>query len=206
VQARRFGAERLLARPLAGVSAAGRATSAALSDGTLIRGRAVLFASGVEWRRLDLPGIDDLLGAGVLLRGRAERGAGVHGFPGPSWWAAAIQRASGWSGSPGTRSVSRCWSAAATSARRCRSTSSIRCRLSRMLRGRVRGQVVGLEADDRLRAVIVGSGDSNRTAAVAGGCLVSSAIGGAPRTDGAAGIGLATSTAGYLVTGLDGRR
>ena len=29
-------------------------------------------------------------------------------------------------------------------------------------------------------------------------------IGGTPRTDGAAGIGLATNTAGYLVTGGDG--
>jgi thioredoxin reductase (NADPH) len=51
VQARRFGAELLLARPLAGVSADGPGYVAELSDGTLIRGRAVLFASGVEWRR-----------------------------------------------------------------------------------------------------------------------------------------------------------
>ena len=65
VQARRFGAELLLARPLAGVSADGPGYVAELSDGTLIRGRAVLFASGVEWRRLDVSGIDDLLGAGV---------------------------------------------------------------------------------------------------------------------------------------------
>src|SRR5947209_16063901 len=65
VQARRFGAELLLARPLVGVSADGPGYVAGLSDGTLIRGRAVLFASGVEWRRLDVPGIDDLLGAGV---------------------------------------------------------------------------------------------------------------------------------------------
>ncbi len=65
VQARRFGAELLLARPLVDVSADGPGYVAELSDGTLIRGRAVLFASGVEWRRLDVPGIDDLLGAGV---------------------------------------------------------------------------------------------------------------------------------------------
>ena len=64
-QARRFGAELLLARPLAGVSADGPGYVAGLSDGTPIRGRAVLFASGVEWRRLEVPGIDDLLGAGV---------------------------------------------------------------------------------------------------------------------------------------------
>src|ERR1700736_6391269 len=65
VQARRFGAELLLARPLTSVSADGPGYVAELSDGTLIRGRAVRFASGVEWRRLDVPGIDDLLGAGV---------------------------------------------------------------------------------------------------------------------------------------------
>src|SRR6266550_2531201 len=65
VQARRFGAEVLLARPLVGVSADGPGYVAELSDGMLVRGRAVLFASGVEWRRLDVPGIDDLLGAGV---------------------------------------------------------------------------------------------------------------------------------------------
>src|SRR5690349_7089666 len=65
VQARRFGTELLLARPLTGVSADGPGYVAELSDGTLIRGRAVLFASGVEWRRLDVPGLDDLLGAGV---------------------------------------------------------------------------------------------------------------------------------------------
>jgi thioredoxin reductase (NADPH) len=64
VQARRFGAELLLARPLVDVSEDGPGYVAELSDGTLI-GRAVLFASGVEWRRLEVPGIDDLLGAGV---------------------------------------------------------------------------------------------------------------------------------------------
>ena len=56
VQARRFGAELLLARPLVDVSADGPGYVAELSDGTLVRGRAVLFASGVEWRRPDVPG------------------------------------------------------------------------------------------------------------------------------------------------------
>src|SRR5260370_3489867 len=68
VQARRFGAELLLARPLVDVSADGPGYVAGLSDGTLVRGRAVLFASGVEWRRLEVPGIDHLLGAGVYYR------------------------------------------------------------------------------------------------------------------------------------------
>jgi thioredoxin reductase (NADPH) len=66
VQARRFGAELLLARPLADVSADGPGYVARLSDGTRVRGRSLLFASGVDWRRLDVPGFDDLLGAAWL--------------------------------------------------------------------------------------------------------------------------------------------
>jgi len=48
-----------------GVSSDGPGYVARLSDGTLVRGRALLLASGVDWRRLDVPGIEDMLGAGV---------------------------------------------------------------------------------------------------------------------------------------------
>src|ERR1700680_972811 len=64
-QARRFGAEVLLARHLADITREGPGYVACLSDGTTVRSRAVLLASGVEWRRLELPGIDELLGSGV---------------------------------------------------------------------------------------------------------------------------------------------
>src|SRR3984893_3426880 len=64
-QARRFGAEILLARPLANVTPDRGGYLATLSDGTEMRARAVVFASGVDWRRLDVPGVEDLLGAGV---------------------------------------------------------------------------------------------------------------------------------------------
>jgi thioredoxin reductase (NADPH) len=121
VQARRFGAELLLARPLAGVSTDGPGYVAELSDGTALRGRAVLFASGVEWRRLEVPGSmicsarGSTTGPGRARRWRAR-------VPGSRWWGAATQRARRSFGSPGTRGRSRCWSAAAISARRCRST------------------------------------------------------------------------------------
>ena len=68
---------------------------------------------------------------------------------------------------------------------------------------RVRTQVAGLEADDRLRAVIVRSGDSTGTVPLPANALFI-CIGGTPRTDGATGIALATNPAGYLVTGSDG--
>src|ERR1700681_4274263 len=58
-QARRFGAELLLARPLVHVSPDGGGYIAKLSDGTEMRARALVFASGVDWRRLDVPGVED---------------------------------------------------------------------------------------------------------------------------------------------------
>ena len=67
---------------------------------------------------------------------------------------------------------------------------------------RVHTQVVGVEADDRLGAVIVRSGDSTEPVPLLTDALFI-CIGGAPRTDGAAGIGLVTNTAGYVVTGSD---
>src|SRR6478672_7849423 len=64
-QARRFGAEVQLARRLADITRDGPGYVASLSDGTTVRSRAMLLASGVEWRRLEVPRIDALLGSGV---------------------------------------------------------------------------------------------------------------------------------------------
>ena len=64
-QAKRFGAEVLLARRLVDITRDGPGYVAHLSDGTGVRSRAMLVASGVDWRRLDVPGIDELLGSGV---------------------------------------------------------------------------------------------------------------------------------------------
>jgi len=66
----------------------------------------------------------------------------------------------------------------------------------------VRTQVVSLEADDRLRGIIVRSGDGSAPVQMPADALFI-CIGGIPRTDSAAGIGLATNAAGYLVTGGD---
>src|SRR5713101_1378198 len=200
VQARRFGAEVLLARPLAGVSADGPGYVAGLSDGTVVRGRAVLFASGVEWRRLDVPGIDDLLGAGVYY------GAG----PSEAMACTGSQVVVVGGGNSAGQAVVR-FSRYAQQVTLLVRGRGLGASMSRYLIDhvsaipdvdvRVRTQVVGLEADDRLRAVIVRSGDS--TEPVPADALFI-CIGGTPRTSGAAGIGLATNPAGYLVTGGDG--
>src|ERR1700680_5107086 len=64
-QARRFGAEILLARRLADVTRDGPGYAVWLSDGTTVSSQAMLLASGVDWRRLEVPGIEELLGSGV---------------------------------------------------------------------------------------------------------------------------------------------
>ncbi len=51
---------------MTGISNDGNGYLSELSDGTLVRGRALLVATGVQWRRLFAPGIDALLGDGRL--------------------------------------------------------------------------------------------------------------------------------------------
>ena len=201
VQARRFGAELLLARPLAAVSADGPGYVAELSDGTLIRGRAMLFASGVEWRRLDVPGIDDLLGAGVYYgAGPSEAlsctGSRVVVVGGGNSAGQAVVRFSRYARQVTLLVRGRDLGASMS--------QYLVDHLSTIpnVDVRVRTEVVGLQADDRLRAVIVRSGDSTGTAPLPSDALFI-CIGGTPLADGAAGIGLFTNSAGYLLTGGD---
>jgi thioredoxin reductase (NADPH) len=201
VQARRFGAELLLARPLLDISADGPGYLAGLSDGTVIRGRAVLFASGVEWRRLDVPGIDDLLGAGVYYgAGPSEAlactGSRVVVVGGGNSAGQAVVRFSRYA-----RQVTllvRGRDLGASMSQYLVDQLSIIPNVDIL----VRTEVVGLEADDRLRALIVRSADSAEPGRLEAAALFI-CIGGAPRTDGAAGAGLVTNNAGYLVTGSD---
>ncbi len=201
VQARRFGAELLLARSLVNVSADGPGYVAELSDGTLLRGRAVLFASGVEWRRLDVPGIDDLLGAGVYY------GAGPSEAPACTGSQVVVVGGGNSAGQAAVR-FSRYAKQVTLLARGRDLAASMSQYLIDHLSTlpnvgvSLRTQVVGLEADDRLRAVLVRSGDNAEPVPVLADALFI-CIGGTPRTDGTAGIGLATNTAGFLVTGGD---
>src|SRR4029077_2669556 len=64
-QVKRFGAEILLARRVIDIGKDGLGYVASLSDGASVRSRSLLLAGGVDWRRLDVPGIDELLGSGV---------------------------------------------------------------------------------------------------------------------------------------------
>src|SRR6266511_3219432 len=64
-QAILFGAELVYARA-AGLRPAGQDRVVTLADGSQAVGRAVLVATGAAYRRLDAPGVEELVGAGVF--------------------------------------------------------------------------------------------------------------------------------------------
>jgi len=71
VQARRFGVEILAPQEAVGIRTEGPYRIVKLADGSEISCHALMIASGVQWRRLDAPGIDRLQGAGVYYGGGA---------------------------------------------------------------------------------------------------------------------------------------
>jgi thioredoxin reductase (NADPH) len=64
-QARRFGVEILAPQEAKGVRVEGPARVLTLEDGTEVGCRALIIATGIAFRKLDVPGLDKLNGAGV---------------------------------------------------------------------------------------------------------------------------------------------
>lgn len=69
VQARRFGVEILAPQSAVSMRTEGSYRILKLADGNEISCHALMIATGVQWRRLDAPGIDRLQGAGVYYGG-----------------------------------------------------------------------------------------------------------------------------------------
>jgi thioredoxin reductase (NADPH) len=69
VQAQRFGVEILAPQEAVGVRTEGSYRIIKLKDDSEISCHALMVATGVQWRRLDAPGIDRLQGAGVYYGG-----------------------------------------------------------------------------------------------------------------------------------------
>src|SRR5277367_1624284 len=79
VQAQRFGVEILSPQEAVGVRAEGPYRIIKLADGNEISCHALLIATGVQWRRLELPGIDRLQGAGVYYGGGSTEALSCRG-------------------------------------------------------------------------------------------------------------------------------
>ena len=200
-QARRFGAEILLARRLVDLAKDGPGYLARLSDGATVRARAVLIASGVDWRRLEIPGLDDLLGSGVYY------GAG----PSEAVTCTGCRVAVIGGGNSAGQAVVRFSRYAAHVTLLVRG-SSLEASMSQYLISQVRKlpnvevltntNLVELESDQHLQALIVSSGkDGVRSRLPVDALFV--CIGGVPRTQGTAQAGIALDNAGYIRTGGD---
>jgi thioredoxin reductase (NADPH) len=196
-QARRFGAEILLARQFLSITKDGPGYVASLSDGTRVRSRAVLLASGVDWRRLGVPGIEELLGSGVYY------GAG----PSEAVTCSGCRVAIVGGGNSAGQAVIRFSRYAAQVTLLVRG-SSLEASMSQYLISQVRNlgnvevrmntEVVDLESDGHLRTLMVSSeGSVARMPADA----LFVCIGGEPRTKGADQVGLALEGSGYVRTG-----
>jgi thioredoxin reductase (NADPH) len=196
-QARRFGAEILLARRLADVAQDGAGYFVRLSDDVTVRSRAVLLATGVDWRRLEVPGIDELLGSGVYYgAGPSEAvtctGCHVAIVGGGNSAGQAVVRFS--------RYAARVTLLVRGSTLEASMSQYLIRQLSKLgnVEVRTNTQVVGLDSDGHLEALMV-STDGSVSRLPADELFV--CIGGAPRTMGAAQVGLALDGAGFVHTG-----
>jgi thioredoxin reductase (NADPH) len=79
VQAQRFGVEILSPQEAMGVRTEGAYRIVKLADESEISCHALMIATGVQWRRLDAPGIDKLQGAGVYYGGGATEALACKG-------------------------------------------------------------------------------------------------------------------------------
>jgi thioredoxin reductase (NADPH) len=79
VQAQRFGVEILSPQEAVGVRTEGSYRIIKLVDGSEISCHALMVATGVQWRRLDAPGIDRLQGLGVYYGGGATEALSCKG-------------------------------------------------------------------------------------------------------------------------------
>jgi thioredoxin reductase (NADPH) len=80
-QAKRFGAEILVARHVTGIDAlpAARERSVLLDGDERVAARSLLLATGVSWRQLEAPGCDTFLGRGVYYGAARTEAASTRG-------------------------------------------------------------------------------------------------------------------------------
>ncbi len=201
-QAERFGAELLILNGLTGGELEpGRAPVLRVSSGEEITADIVLAAPGMDWRRLEVEGVDELLGRGVYYgagRSEAAQCGGddvVVAGAGNSAGQAALNLAT--AGARVTMVVRGEGLGKSMSA-----YLVDRIEAHPLIDIQARTQVTELHADDRhLGAVTISdAGDTTKTRRAQALFLC---IGGRPRTGWAATSGVRTDAAGYVVTGPD---
>ena len=199
-QAERLGAELLLAREVRSGGARDGLFLLNMDDGEQLAARTVLSASGVDWRRLDAPGIDRLLHAGVYYGAAASEAPGTRDKDvfvvgaGNSAGQAAVNFA-GYARTVTllVRGPDPASSMSAYLLDRLRELANVTIRTE--------VSVTAVDGDDWLRQITYDHLGGGRTTVPAHALFL--CIGGQPRTEWAEADRLARDPAGYLLTGPD---
>ncbi len=200
-QAEKFGAEILMLQSMHEGHPEDGHFVGTLADGTRLRARAVLVATGVDWRRLEVDGVDRLLHAGVYYGAAASEAPGVKGKDvfivgaGNSAGQAALNFAEH------ARSVTILARGEGLSATMADYLCD-RIAASPVIAVRACTEVVGVEGDGWLRFVTIRHNPTGAEERMPAHALFI-CIGGVPRTGWAAQDGVLTDQSGYLLTGRD---
>ncbi len=79
MQAQRFGVEIIAPQEVVGLRTEGPYRILALADGNEVSCHAALIATGVQWRRLEIPGMDRMQGAGVYYGSGSQEASSYKG-------------------------------------------------------------------------------------------------------------------------------
>jgi thioredoxin reductase (NADPH) len=199
-QASRFGAEILTPQEVTGVRVKDSYRLVTLSDGTELSCHALLIATGVSYRKLDVPGIDRLAGAGVyygaaITEALATRGKDVFIVGG------------GNSAGQAAVYLSRFASTATILVRGESLAASMSQYLIDQLKAtenitvRVRSTVTEVKGETYLEAITIADGATGTAQTVPAGALFIF-IGAVPRTDWVAGL-VERDKYGFILTGPD---
>ena len=207
-QAERFGAELVLLRGVVGSTPGTAGAPSLLIDGGYgVAADAVIAANGMEWRRLEVEGMAELLGRGVYYgagRSEAARFGGEH----------VVVIGAGNSAGQAVLDLAGAGARVTIVVRGDELGSKMsaylveRIERSPLVDVRLHANVTAVEADgDQFRAVTIsdGAGKSEQLAARA----LFLCIGGTPRTAWAEGVGVRVNSAGFVLTGsslLEGGR
>jgi thioredoxin reductase (NADPH) len=196
-QAEMFGAEVLILRGVACSCVLGdERHEVTLTTGEQLRARALICASGVAWRRLDVPGVDDLIGRGVYYGAGRSEAPLLHGCRvivvggGNSAGQAALHLAE-----YAERVTMLC--RGPTLAASVSAYLLERIRRNDRIDVRLRSQVTAVRGDEKLEEVTV----NGKEHLPADAMFVM--IGGTPQADWAAGHSLRRDDTGFLLTGPD---
>ena len=195
-QAEKFGAELVLLNGVTGNDG----LTFQLESGDTVTARVAIAAPGKEWRRLDIDGIDDLLGKGVYYGAGRSEAAQCGGD-------SVVVIGAGNSAGQAVMNLGDAGAKVTMVVRGDSLTKSMsgylvdRIERHPLIEVRLRSQVTAVHADDRLREVTITGGDGGEERLAVQAMFV--CIGGQPRTGWAEEKGVRTDERGYVLTGPD---